>query len=356
MTARHLRRLLAPALLAALAAGAAPAHGADGIISTVAGSVPGLFGDGGPAVAAGLDSPEGVTTLPDGSLLIADTANSRIRRVAPDGTITTVLGEDGPGLSGDGGPAEFAQVDHPTDVAATPDGGYLIADSGNARVRRVAPDGTVSTLAGTIPGLAGDGGPATAARLDAPVELAPTPDGGVLVADSGNSRIRRVAPDGTITTVAGTSAGLAGDGGPATAARLDHPTGVALTPDGGYLIADAGNGRVRRVSPAGVITTVAGAGTGFAGDGGRAVAALMDDPSDVIPLSHDGFLVADRGNDRLRRVTPLGTIFTIAGGAPGLAGDGGPASAALLRSPTSLCRPPAAGSWWATAATPASAG
>jgi DNA-binding beta-propeller fold protein YncE len=343
MTARPLRRLLVPALLAALAAGAAPAHGADGIITTIAGSTPGLFGDGGPAVAAGLDGPEGVTTLPDGSLLIADTANSRIRRVAPDGTITTALGEDGPGLSGDGGPAELAQVDHPADVAAMPDGGYLIADAGNDRVRRVAPDGTVSTVAGTIRGLAGDGGPATAARLDAPVELAPTADGGFLVADSGNARIRRVAADGTITTVAGTSAGLAGDGGPATAARLDRPAGVALTPDGGFLIADAGNGRIRRVAPDGTITTVAGAGTGSAGDGGRAVAALLDDPSDVIPLSHGGFLLADRGNDRLRRVTPLGTIFTIAGGAPGLAGDGGPASAALLRSPTSLLPAPGGG-------------
>lgn len=299
--------------LVALAA-AAPTAVAPGVpVGPVAGSTPGLFGDHGPATQAGLANPGGVTVMPDGALLIADTDNHRIRRVAPDGTITTVVGDDD-GLAGDGGPAVDALLSFPTDVAATSDAGYLIADAGNDRVRKVSAAGIISTVAGTDRGLAGDGGPATAARLNTPRELAPEPGGGFLFADAGNDRVRRVAPDGTIATVAGTLGGLSGDGGPATAARLDEPTGVAFTADGGFLISDAGNGRVRKVSPAGIISTVAGAAPGFSGDGGRAVAAQLARPGDVIALSNGGFLIADTGNGRLRRVTPLGAIFTIVSG------------------------------------------
>jgi hypothetical protein len=289
-----------------------------------------------------MTAPQGVTIAADRSVLIADTGNNRIRRVAPNGIITTVAGSD-PGFDGDGGPAVDALLDMPTDVAATADGGYLIADARNARVRRVGPDGRIATVAGTVPGLSGDGGPAIAARLDTPRELAPTADGGFLVADAGNHRIRRVAPDGTISTVAGSVRGLAGDGGPATTARLDDPRGVALTDGGGFLIADAGNARVRRVAPDGTISTVAGTSPGFSGDGGRAIAAQLATPADVVPLTNGGFLIADAQNDRLRRVTPLGAVFTIAGGAAGLSGDGGPASLARLRTPTSLLPAPGGG-------------
>ncbi len=341
MTVRRRTALVASAL-AALAALSSGGVAADGTITTLAGTVGGFAGDGEPAVRALMTSPQGVTIATDGSVLIADTGNNRIRRVAPNGIITTVAGSDA-GFDGDGGPAVDALLDAPTDVAATADGGYLIADARNARVRKVGPDGRISTVAGTVPGLAGDGGPAVAAALDNPRELAPTADGGFLVADAGNHRIRRVSATGIITTVAGTVRGLGGDGGPATAGRLDDPRGVALTADGGFLIADAGNARVRRVAADGTISTVAGTGPGFSGDGGRASAAQLAIPADVVPLTNGGFLIADAQNNRLRRVTPLGAIFTIAGGAPGLSGDGGPASAAQLRTPTSLLPSPGGG-------------
>ena len=154
--------------------------------------------------------------LAGGGYLVTDQSNERVRRVGADGTITTVAGNGTAGFSGDGGPATAAQLDTPNGVAATPDGGLLIADSNSHRVRRVAADGTITTVAGTgVPGFSGDNGPATAAQLNFPDSVAVLPDGGFLIADNDNNRVRRVAADGTISTVAGIgTAGAGGDGGP----------------------------------------------------------------------------------------------------------------------------------------------
>ena len=170
-------------------------------------------------------------------------------------TISTVAGTGANGFSGDGGPATAAQVGVPVEVERTADGGYLVVTQGTFRVRRVAPDGTIATIAGNgVSSFAGDGGPATAASLNTPNGLAVRPDSGVLIADSGNHRVRLVAPDGTITTVAGNGvAGFGGDNGPATSAQLNFPSGVAVTPDGGFLVVDNDNNRVRRVGPEGTI-------------------------------------------------------------------------------------------------------
>src|SRR5439155_41996 len=166
------------------------------------------------------------------------------------------------GSTGDNGPATAAKLNSPNGVAATADGGYLIADTSNQVIRRVSPAGTITTVAGTLTATrsTGDGGPATAAKLNDPEGVAATADGGYLIADANNQAIRRVSPAGTITTVAGTLtvSGSTGDGGPATAAKLNGPAGVATTADGGYLIADTSNGAIRRVSPAGGVQTVAG--------------------------------------------------------------------------------------------------
>jgi len=183
-----------------------------------------------------------------------------------------------------------------------------------AAATAVAPDVPVAPVAGSTPGFFGDNGPAARAGLANPGGVTVMPDGALLIADTDNHRIRRVAADGTITTVVGEDDGLAGDGGPAIDALISFPADVAATPDGGYLIADTGNDRVRKVSAAGIISTVAGDTPGFSGDGGRAVAAQLARPGDVIPLSNGGFLIADTGNGRLRRVTPLGAIFTIVSG------------------------------------------
>jgi hypothetical protein len=291
--------------LTALLLWAPAAPAATNNIFTVAGpGTSGFLGDGGPAIAAHLFAPAGVAATADGGFLIADTFNDRVRRVSPTGTITTVAGTSG-GLSGDGGPATAAQLLNPVAVAVTADGGFLIADSDNNLVRRVSTAGTISTVAGASPGgFSGDGGPATAAQLNLPSGVAATGDGGFLIADNNNSRVRRVSPAGTITTVAGTgTAGFSGDGGPAIAAQLFGPAGVVATADGGFLIADSLNNRVRRVSLAGTITTVAGDGTeGFLGDSGLATAAQLREPQGLAATADGGFLIADLLNNRVRFV------------------------------------------------------
>ena len=324
----------ATAMLAALAA---PAQAAEGDIFTFAGTgAAGFGGDGGPATSAGLQQPISVAWLGDGGALVADFANHRIRRISASGEITTVAGTGTAGYSGDGGPATSAKLNWPLDVEPTADGGFLIADLGNKRIRRVSPAGVITTVAGTGQGgSGGDGGPATLARLS-PTGVAGTADGGFLVADAGAHRVRRVSPDGTITRVAGTgTAGGAGDGGPAFMAELNTPVDVATLPDGGYLITEYEGQRVRRVSPAGVITRVAGNGTaGFSGDGGAATAARLNKPIGVSTTADGGFLIGDTVNHTVRRVAADGTISTVAGtGESGYAGDGAPAVSAQLRSP-----------------------
>jgi hypothetical protein len=318
----------AVAILVSLAVASPPKAGAaTGTISTIAGSDPfGDFsGDGGPATVAALNNPAGVAVMPDGGYLIADAGNDRVRRVFPDGTIRTVAGTGMYGFSGDGGPATAANLQAPLGVAALPDGGFLIADAAAARVRRVSPTGTISTVAGTgTPGFSGDGGPATAAQLTNPNAVAVTADGGFLIADSGNRRIRRVSPSGIISTVAGTGVqGSSGDGGAATAAQLNAPEGLATTPDGGFLIADWFANRVRWVSPTGVITTVAGTGTPtlfLNGDGGPATAANISMPYAVAVTPAGGFVFTD-GSYAVRLVdagfaTAVPPSATTAPGAP----------------------------------------
>jgi hypothetical protein len=336
MTRRPTATLCSLVVLAALAAAPATAAPTNHIFTVAGGGASGV-GDGGPARAAQLDAPSGVAATADGGYLIADTGHHRVRRVSPQGVITTAAGDGTGGYGGDGGPATAARLNGPIAVAVTADGGYLIADTDNHRVRRVTPDGMIATVAGTgTAGLGGDGGPATGALLNAPTGVATTGDGGYLIADWGNQRVRRVSSAGVIATVAGSgTAGFGGDGGPATGALLDGPTGVATTADGGFLVADELNQRVRGVSPDGVISTVAGNGTlGSAGDGGRATAAQLNSPTGVAATAGGGFVVVEYGGERARRVLPQGVIVTVAGnGTAGTAGDGGPAADAQLGGP-----------------------
>src|SRR5439155_948252 len=257
---------------------------------------PGFTGDGGPATQAELAQPAGVAATADGGVLIALTA--RIRRVGPDGTISTVAGTALLGYSGDGGPATSAQLRNPHNVFALPDGGFVIADTFNNRVRRVSPDGTITTIAGNgEAGFAGDGGDPRAAELDQPKAVVAFGNG-FLIADAKNGRVRRVAVGAggpaTISTVAGNVLAGGGAGGLARSASLNHPAGVAAAPDSGFLVADTFNNRIRRISRDGRITTVAGTGArGNGGDGGLAVSAQLSQPSDVVATADGGFLIAD---------------------------------------------------------------
>ena len=332
--AAPLRRSCSALILAALAAAVAGAQPADDwIIETVAGRPPDFGGDSGAAVAAQLRSPEGVAVDGSGNLYIADRGNNRIRKVDAAGVITTVAG--GGSVLGDGAAAVAAQLRSPSGVALDGSGNLYIADENNNRIRKVDAAGRISTVAGDgTEGFGGDGGAATAAQLDFPRGVALDGAGNLYIADGNNQRIRKVDAAGVITTVAGGGSGL-GDGGAATAARLYYPSGVALDGAGNLYIADATNQRIRKVDAAGVITTVAGDGTrGFGGDGGAAVAAQLGNPYGVAVDGSGNLYIADWANHRIRKVDAEGVISTVAGdGTEGYSGDGGAAVAAQLYAP-----------------------
>jgi len=315
----------------------------DGVLATVAGDGIALFGgDGGPAVDATLFQVKSAAIDADGNLYVPDAGNNRIRRIdAASGEITTIAGTGATTPLGDGGPAIAAGMANPSDVVVDADGNVIFSDTDGDRVRRIDASGTISTIAGTgAPGYTGDGGQADVAQLNHPTGLELDVDGNLYIADFRNHVIRRVAPDGTITTVAGNGiAGAAGDDGAATAASLTTPTDLEIDAEGNLIIADFGNHRVRRVVAAtGIITTIAGSGlAGSSGDGGLATLARLRLPSDVAFDAAGNLLIADFGNHRVRRVDGDGVIATVAGtGAPGGAGDGGPASAAQLEGPLRL--------------------
>ena len=315
--------------------------GVNGVITTLAGVGSAEYsGDGGPAGRAQLNSPEGVVVDWAGNLYIADTNNQRVRVLGPDGIIRTAAGSGVAGFSGDAGPAGSAMLSAPLRVAVDNAGNLYIADAGNHRVRKVGLDGKIRTLAGNgIANSAGNGGPATSAVLDQPVGLAVDAAGTVYVADQQEHRVRQVSPSGTIQTRVGTGeAGFSGDDGAAGAALLRTPTGLAVDSSGNLYVADSGNHCVRRVTRNGIITTVAGNGTpGFAGDGGPAGAASLFFPTGVAEDGTGNLYIADTGNHRVRKVSASGTISTVAGdGIPTFAGDGGQAVAASLLAPTGV--------------------
>ena len=269
----------------------------------------GFSGDGGPATAAQLNSPFGVDLDSLGDVFIADANNNRVRKVDPTGTITTVAGTGVAGFSGDGGMATAAQLSLPRGLGVDPVGNVFIADSNNNRVRKVDATGMITTVAGTgVAGFAGDGGPATSAQLNFPRSIAFDRSGALLVVDTRNHRVRKVDGAGTVTTLAGDGvAAFGGDGGPATAAHLNVPYGVAVGPNGDVFIADSENARVRKVAPDGTMSTAAGDGSeGFSGDGGPPLVAQLHYPIAVAVDGKGRLFSAERDNSRVRRVSSAG--------------------------------------------------
>jgi trimeric autotransporter adhesin len=356
---------------------------ASGIITTVIGDGrAGSFADGVPATSASLNTPRGVAIDTAGTLYVADSGNARIRKVPTSGIITTVAGNGAYASSGDGGDATSASVG-PEDVAVDQSGNLYISETQFYKVRKVSPAGTITTFAGSgVLGCSGDGVMAETAQIGSPSRIAVDRSGNLYIAD-GCAQIREVTPAGTITTVAKrptsssqfNPAGVAvtgsgtifassfaetlivkvnasgmlttvagngiysysGDGGPATSAQLSHPTSLVIDSAGNLVIADFGNNRVRRVSPAGVITLVAGGAAGYPNDGGSATSAGLRSPSGLALDATGNLYIAEFSGNRIRRVSPGGIITTVAGnGSAGYTGDGGPATNAQLNGPGGL--------------------
>jgi sugar lactone lactonase YvrE len=300
-------------------------------------------GDGGPALDASFVLPWGLAMDATGQLLVADGVANRIRRIGSDGRIDTIAGTgQAGGFGGDGGPALDARLNGPFGICFDAAGNLYIGDAFNERVRRVSPDGIITTVAGSgRAGFLGDGSPASEARLNKPGFPLLDAEGTLYISDLFNHRVRRMRPDGRIETVAGGGrpADRLGDGGTAVEARLQYPYGLALDPEGRLLIADARNRRVRRVESDGRITTVAGGGNPAdgVGDGGPATEARLLLPTGVAVDPGGNLFIVDNPALRVRKVTPDGRISTVAGsGQAGSSGVGGPATEAALNGPTGL--------------------
>jgi len=303
----------------------------------------GFSGDGGPATGAQMSRAEGVDARPDGSLVIADTYNNRIRIVGVDGKILTVAGTGAIGSGGDGGDAMEAQLFFPFDVAVGPRGEIYIADTYNQRIRMIDRSGTIRTVAGTgTAGSGGLGGPATEAELRFPFGVDVSPDGRLLISDTFNNRVLTIDRRGNLQLVAGTGErGFSGDGGPAEAAQLSIPYTARWGQAGKVYIADTSNDRIRAVDRNGVIRTVAGTGErGFSGEGGPATEAMLAAPHTLAVDASGRVVIGDTNNRRLREIRPNGTLVTIAGnGVFGSAPSGTPALEGPLHFRTGLVSP-----------------
>jgi uncharacterized protein (TIGR03437 family) len=348
-------------------------------IETVAGSA--SIGDGGPSTMAQIGAIQGIALDRSGNLYLSDTDHHRVRKVSPNGVITTVAGTGSAGFSGDGGPAATSQLNLPYGVAVDLTGSVYIADLGNNRVRRIDLNGVISTVAGTgASGSSGDGGPAAAAQLATPRNVVVDSSGNLYISEFAGHRIRKVSTDGKIATAAGTGvAGFQGDGASATSAQLNSPAGLAVDGTGSLYVADSQNNRVRKIVPGGIISTVVGGsgglatphavavdalGTiyvadstasvvyaytaagqsiqfaggavqGFQGDGGPAAAAELTNVLDLAIDPTNNIFLAD--GVRVRKVDLQGNIQTVAGdGYTHAVGDGGSATAAVLRQPSAV--------------------
>jgi sugar lactone lactonase YvrE len=357
----------------------------------------GFSGDGGKAIEARLNVPAGLAFDKSGNLYIADRNNHRIRKVDTRGTISTIAGTGTAGFSGDKGPATKAQLNHPSGIAFDKKGNLYFSDRSNERIRTIDSNGNIRTYAGNgQEGFKGDSGPALQATLDKPFGIAFDRKGNLYIADRGNNRVRKVNTQGIITTVAGDGGYfMMGDNGPAYRASIAGPTGVVVDDQGTLYIADRENNRIRAVDRQGMITTVAGtgkqdyngdsevahetnlhlpfgvalnpegnllvidrshyrirsinlkrggvetiAGNGnkmFAGDGGPATGATLSFPHGITVDNKDNVIVSDKGNYRIRKISPEGIIHTIVGnGIRGNIGDGLPAIEASIYGATSL--------------------
>ena len=305
------------------------------IIATVAGTgVAGCLGDGGAAATAQLNGNNGIFVDAIGNILVCDAGNNCVRKITTSGIITTIAGTGIAGFSGDGGQATAAKLNNPGDLVEDALGNIYISDGSNNRIRKINVSGVITTFAGNgATGYAGDGGPATAAvtEFHNPYGLAFDASGSLFIADEFNHCIRKVdMSTGIISTVAGTgSPAYTGDGGLAVAATLQYPIYISFDLPGNMYISDNGNHCIRKVNTSGRIVTIAGTGSpGNSGDGGPATAALLKFPGGTVSDAAGNLYIASGYDYTLRKIDNTGIITTIAGtGIPGYNGDGFAATA-----------------------------
>jgi streptogramin lyase len=283
-------------------------------MEVLAGSENEGFADGAGA-AAQFNGPIGVAVDGEGSIIIADFSNHCVRKITPKGTVSTLAGSGNEGFADGAGVS--AQFNCPYGVAVDGEGNVIVTDLGNHRVRKITPDGTVSTLAGSGREGFADGAGA-AAEFDSPYGVAVDGEGSFIITDCGNHRVRKITPDGTVSTLAGSgSAGFADGAG--AAAQFNLPDGVAVDGEGSIIIADYGNHRVRKITPDGTVSTLAGSGSAGFADGAGA-AAQFNGPIGVAVDGEGSIITAEYRNQRLRKITPDGTVSTLFAGSCGFRG------------------------------------
>ncbi|HEY4055616.1 MAG TPA: hypothetical protein VGM39_03370 [Kofleriaceae bacterium] len=318
--------------VAGCASDADPCAGGAGTVCTIAGTGDRAFnGDGHAADKTAFYLPSVAKRGPDGLVYVMDFNNMRLRRIEADGTITTIAGDGQHYGATIGSLATESSFENPRDFDFMPDGSIVIVSSHDARVLQIDTSGRIQLVAGSLnspfPGREGDGGPGSGAAFWELAGVAVAPDGTIYMADTGDQKVR-VLRNGIMDTVAGTGTeGYAGDGGDAKLAQLSMPTALDVDAAGNLYISDTGNCSVRKVTPAGIISTVAGIGMmGFEGDGGQASSAKLAHQEGLAIAADGTMFIADRFNYRIRKVSPSGEISTIAGtGVVGDTGDGGDA-------------------------------
>lgn len=292
------------------------------IVNVIAGNQgsPGYSGDGGPASACQFTDPTQICHDASGNLYIIDKGNYVVRKISTTGIITTIAGTGTPNTSASptptGGPATAVDLDVMMGIAIDATGNVYIGEG--AYIRKITTAGIFTNYAGTggAAGYSGDGGPATAAVINV-MSLALDPAGNVVFVDYDNNVVRKInAGTGIISTIAGTTMGFSGDGGPATAAQLSNPRDAKFDAAGNMYILEGSNNTIRKVTPGGIISTIAGSSSvaaGYGGDGGPATAALLNSPDQLTIDASNNIYVADGLNRRIRRITPSGTISTYVG-------------------------------------------
>jgi hypothetical protein len=317
------------------------------VITTIAGKgSSGFTGEGGLAINAEFNFLTGVATDKWGNIYVADLYNNVIQKIDVHGILSRFAGNGSHGHSGDGGPATAASlyVGFLEGIVADSMGNIFIATE--HKIRKVDVAGIITTFAGTgVYGSSGDGGPATAAKINTISGLCFDKAGNLYIVDEGYSNVRKVNTASIISTVAGTgTAGFSGDGGPATNAQLSSPRGIAIDDWGNLYIADALNYRVRKINTSGIISTIAGVGTASGPNvcfGCDALIMQINAPTGIATDAYGNVYLSALTNDVVHKIAPNGKIYPVAGtGDEGYSGDGGPGTAARLHSPTMICLDP----------------